>query len=537
MNRTFIKCVNALRISASRFDESGMQQRIINLKKLTTIKLSESKELVDYYDVLLFICGYPSDMETLLLAERELARMTGFLKKIKPSRKGIFNNTGLPYTKSVSRFSYDLMQWLITKSDCKLEIDGFRDELFDLNDVLKHTLPSLERSETTAGLKNFDLLDSLLVKKSNRLSFLLSELDKFSQKPFQKDHFFEGLGLYVGIYPKNKMFSRVSNRLPVSHVFYHDELLKNFDFLSLLNHPIPEVDLLTVNARCRIIETVKNAMALTDRETDPTTFLESHSLRFYELERGISVAIYGMIPERQLPLESYVGYTLFKNGFPAAYGGAWIFGARANFGINIFDSFRGGESGYMMCQLLRVYRQVFRICYFEVEPYQFGLDNPEGISSGAFWFYYRYGFRPLDKSLLKISVREWEKIKSRKGYRTNRKILVGFTESNIALNLGGKVPLKVPDVSLKVTRMIAKTYRGNRLTAELDCIDKFKTKTGYNEELNVAEKQVLQELALWAQAYLISDHEKLNLMVQMVKVKPVNLYDYQKLLVSFLEME
>ena len=32
---------------------------------------------------------------------------------------------------------------------------------------------------------------------------------------------------------------------------------------------------------------------------------------------------------------------------------------------------------------------------FVVKPYQFGKGNPEGLKSGAFWFYYRLGFRPV----------------------------------------------------------------------------------------------------------------------------------------------
>ena len=64
--------------------------------------------------------------------------------------------------------------------------------------------------------------------------------------------------------------------------------------------------------------------------------------------------------------------------------------------MNIFEPYRGGESGFMMCQVLRVYRQRFGVRFFEVDATQFGLDNPDGIASGAFWFYYRHGFRPLD---------------------------------------------------------------------------------------------------------------------------------------------
>ncbi|MEZ5067008.1 MAG: hypothetical protein R2847_00220 [Bacteroidia bacterium] len=62
------------------------------------------------------------------------------------------------------------------------------------------------------------------------------------------------------------------------------------------------------------------------------------------------------------------------------------FGRRALFGINIFDWFRGGESGYVFCQLLRVYRQYFGIDDFEVEPYQYGQDNLLESNQGHFGF-------------------------------------------------------------------------------------------------------------------------------------------------------
>lgn len=90
---------------------------------------------------------------------------------------------------------------------------------------------------------------------------------------------------------------------------------------------------------------------------------------------------------------------MFKNGLPIAYGGSWIWADQAKFGLNILEPYRGGESGYVMCQLLRVYQQVFGLKMIEVDAYQFGLDNPDGIRSGAYWFYYRYGFRSMTEAL------------------------------------------------------------------------------------------------------------------------------------------
>lgn len=187
----------------------------------------------------------------------------------------------------------------------------------------------------------------------------------------------------------------------------------------------------------------------------------------------------------------------------------------------------------MMCQLLRVFRQVFDISYFEVEPYQFGLDNPEGIASGAFWFYYRYGFRPSDKKLSTIAEVEYGKIRRSRDYRTKKEVLIRFTESTMVLQLGKKIPAKVPDISSKVIKTIQQVYNGDRLKATQESVLKFRKKSGVVERFNNSEKQVLQEVALWADAFQVNEKNKLNLLKQMIRTKPVDLYKYQQLLLLF----
>jgi hypothetical protein len=274
-------------------------------------------------------------------------------------------------------------------------------------------------------------------------------------------------------------------------------------------------------------------MVLTVRETDPATYLDPRSLRLYDLERGLSCAIFGMTPERQLPLESYVGFTLFKNGLPVSYGGSWVMGERATFGMNIFEPFRGGESGYMMCQLLRTYRQAFKARYFEVDAYQFGLDNPDGIASGAFWFYYRYGFRPLAPALQRLALQEKQRIDRQNGYRSPARTLLRFTQSNVALNFGGPVPPHLSDITTRVTRMIAADYGGDRVLAERDCIARFEQVARLVGGLNEDECRVLAEVALIWHALHVQDAQGIDLLARMVRAKPTDVWAYQDLLLRF----
>ncbi len=486
-----------------------------------------------YVETLLFISAYPSDRIQHSLAQKELKRIAAFLKRIKKPTPKIFYNSGLPFTPTITRFSHDGVKWLLSHPQCKTSLNAFVESSLELNDVLKVTLPSLEKSETSMGFGNFELMDSLGVSKQDRLRFIISELSRLDDQPYIKDHLFDRLELYVQVDPKSELFSKAFNRLPGATCYFQKELLKKFDSDELLNSPLPAPIAYEAEEKAEVIIVIKNAMAIMARETDPTTFMDESSLRMFHLDRGISIAIYSMISSRQLPLESYIGYTAFKNGYPAAYGGAWVFGERSNFGINIFESFRNGESGYIMMQLLRVYRHEFRINYFEVEPFQFGLDNPDGIESGAYWFYYRFGFRSLSTSLRLLAEKEQVKIRTKQGYRTSARTLLQFTNSSVALQLGSTIPPTVVDITSRVTKMIQQRYHGDRLRAEEDCRLKFIAKTKISPPINSAENQVLTEVSLWAEATQQNDHHKLSVLAKMVVTKPYDVMLYQALLLNY----
>jgi hypothetical protein len=286
--------------------------------------------------------------------------------------------------------------------------------------------------------------------------------------------------------------------------------------------------------RQELLKVIRNSMALTVREIDPATFLQAETIRLYDLERGLTFAIYSMIPQRQLPLETYFGFTFFQNGIPVSYGGIWAFGQMAKIGLNIFEPFRGGESGYILCQLLRVLKQALGVSYVEIEPYQFGLDNPGGITSGAFWFYYKYGFRPVDSLLKQLAKNEHHKIKTRKKYRSTAKTLLRFTESNIGINLGKRVPLNVLTVTGKVLSVIKKDWQINYFPAKLQAVNKFCNMVQLDtSKLSTVEKNVLEELAFWAMAMKINKPHQLQLMKQMVFAKTKDDYVYQQLLLDF----
>jgi hypothetical protein len=252
--------------------------------------------------------------------------------------------------------------------------------------------------------------------------------------------------------------------------------------------------------------------------------MDPSSIKLFELEHGISVCIYGMTVDHRQPIESYFGFTAFKNGYPMSYGGAWLFGKRALFGMNIFEWFRGGESAFVFAQLLRTYRQCFGIDYFEVEPYQYGKDNPEGIASGAFWFYHRFGFRLLDKKLDALCEEEMKKISGQKGYRSPKEVLKKFTKSNIGLHLSGdrQTPLSPAEMRANAASMIAERFAGNTTLAARECVKDLERAIKYKAS-GAAEKKVMTDLALFIRSsgeekHYIKKKEDVQRLIQL-KVK------------------
>lgn len=533
MANKFGSTLKKLSSIAALFDAPSNARKWELLQELSRCELKISGSLITYCDLLLFLLSMPPDEKVLKAARSEMDRMAKALAASGRRLDRALINSGLPHTAYESKFSHDLTTWLLAERSCRIEIDRFEDGTLNLNQVLAATLPAMERSATTIGHSNEELLQELGMRKGDEIPFLLDQLKKLNDRPRVKDLLYDGLGMHLKIVPKDKSFSRAYNAIHLRDPFFHDGILKEFDQRELLDRPLPKASNLAAGIKTKLIRAVKLTMVLKDRETDPVTYMDERTFRFYELERGISIAIHGMVPSRQLPLESYIGYTLFKNGYPAAYGGAWVFGERADFGINIFEPFRGGESGYLMCQLLRVFRQVFKVEHIEIEPYQFGLDNPDGIATGAFWFYHKHGFRPTDSELFKLSEKEVERRKKIKGHRTSTPTLIRFTESNMALTLSKDHRVGVYNITDKVKRLIRTTYKGDRTRAETESAKKFMERTGLRPVDGTDEIRVLQEVALWAEAFRVTDARKLELLGRMITIKPLDPFGYQELLLSY----
>jgi len=179
--------------------------------------------------------------------------------------------------------------------------------------------------------------------------------------------------------------------------------------------------------------------------------------------RGVEFVIWGLPPERRLPLLGYHAVMILKNGVPAGYAESLALFERTEVGVNLFYTFRDGESAWIYARLLCFLRQYLNVSVFSVEPYQLGSHNEEGIEAGAFWFYRKLGFHPVQPQVARIVAREERKLANRSGYRTPARILRQLAAGHL-LYEAPSVPhpsewdnFRVPNIGLAVQRRLSFT--------------------------------------------------------------------------------
>lgn len=453
--------------TANSFNELSAQQKVKLLTDCSSIKFSSANAIKHYHNSLLFTLAYPENETIRSLADTEMKRLSSFLKSTKQELKDKLILSGIANTQTDGAFSLSLVKWLLNEYGKDVQLHSFDDNGTHPKEVLKYCFPEMEfemlADEKLSAVKWVEKLSGTK-NKHRQLEWLVKHVDSMRAAELLKDQLFESLSVYVTVKGNDERFSRSFGNTQPKKIFYHTNgILKKFAEAELINKKLPKVTVLSTEQRKKIIDASRTALALLNRETDPVTYCNEDGLMYYELEHGLSIALFSMLPPRRLPLESYIGFMMFKNGYPMAYGGGWLFGHRSLLGINIFEAFRGGESAFVFAQLLRTYKNAFGAEYFEVEPYQFGKNNPEGLQSGAFWFYYRFGFRPLDPQLNQLALSEASKIANEKGYRSSIETLKKFTTGNVFVNFSNQHSALNPSLISKfISQKIALNFNGDR---------------------------------------------------------------------------
>lgn len=466
--------VEALAAAAPHYSPDERKGKLRLLDELAECPIPQPDLLLRFHETLCFLQAYPDDRAVLARVDRALAGFQARLvERLSATGRGELHDSGVAGTTLDYPFGFPMTRWLVSRFPTDVDIVWRKFEEADrMDEALSFLVAHAEDdalSEGGLGWRKW----LAVAKGGRRLSDLqvLMELVEQAQLPeATRDWLFESLELPIQW--KLRGASRTRAKLPWSRPFFHRDGVKRagFSFVREVTRQLPSIRRAPLPLAQTLIESARSALATRLRELHAFSHPNPNDVLIAELGRGLRIALIGLLSKFRLPLEGYYAFYVLKNGVPVSYGGGWQLFGSLELGLNIFESFRQGESAFIFSQVLRVYRQMLGMRTVVVDPYQLGRDNPEALRSGAFYFYHRLGFRPRDRAVLRLSERELAKIARNPSYRSPLPVLRRLAEAEMYLTLpgGSREPekrLRASQVSALVTQHIAREFAGDRRAA------------------------------------------------------------------------
>jgi len=398
--------------------------------------LPDAGSLIRLHECLLFLRAYPADALVMRLADAALA---GFAQRVAELRDlSEFEDpavSGIAGTSFSAVFSFEVARQLATRYPRQIDIDWENyDQAEKLGPVLRRFLPLVEEDWPVEAHVPFRAwVDAARPRRSTALGWLLERISSLPLNPRGQADLYESLDLLL-LWRIGPRASRSRMRLPVRKPYFHRKpLLRRAEIslaLELAGPPLPVSQLSKPEAR-KMLDLILDTSAVRYRELYGFTHPDARRVFRANAGRGVEIVFFGVPPEWRLPLRAYHAGMFFKNGVPAGYVEVLSLFERAEVGFNLYYTFREGESAWLYARLLRLFRQILRVRCFSVDPYQVGLENDEALDSGAFWFYRKLGFRPLDPAAAQLVQREEERMRRTPGYRSTRPTLQKLARSYV----------------------------------------------------------------------------------------------------------
>jgi hypothetical protein len=454
------------------------------LIRISRQKITDVPALIRFHEILLFLSAYPQSARVRQLAESQLR---SFDKRIASLREkevelSAFDDpevSGVAGTAVVDTFTYYIVRWLLHKHPSQV---GFDWDWFDDSNRLAETWPRFMPLLDEDGFveANVPYPEWLRAAKgrAKELPWLLQRFGELPKSEREIAELYESQNLFVNWKPGYRA-TRTGMRLPVSgrDVFYHRKPLIQRREISLreeLRKPAPAFERLSTKQGEAILDRAREASTLRYRELYGFTHGDPRRVLRARVGRGVDIFVMGLPTAKRLPLRAYHAALIFKNGVPVGYFEGLSLFERMESGFNLYYTFREGETAWLYARVLNIFHHLLGVSVFTLDPYQIGFENEEGIESGAFWFYRKFGFRSTNPALRKLTLQEEKKITTREKYRTSANTLRELAESSMVFELekanqGDWDRFSVRKLGIAVQRQMAKRGRDaqNFLAAEV----------------------------------------------------------------------
>lgn len=427
------------------------------LESILSDKSLSISDILKLHDTLLFFQAFPPkgiSPETL----RACFIQTEDLISHKPSLQKKLSESGLPFTSSTGIFSFDLVQWMNQEFGQEIKIESILAEEEKIIEILRIIAGPLHTEILLEGHETWKTWIKRAFPELTVLEALISLFKHSGHPQKEKNLRWNDLGINIRF--------ETGNAIPS----LWEQVFKPVSKAKPSRFPI-EIKLDEVENK-QLLSVARLTLAFYQRETEPITHCGENGVKYYDLGGNTALAVFYLQPQFRQTIDMYAGYMTFQNGRPFSYGGGWILLQNCRIGVSVFPSCRGGMSREIFTKTLGAYGKIFDVNRFTVDPYQLGKNNEDGIRSGAFWLYYKLGFRPVLPELKALAAAEAGKILGNKTYRSPAQVLRKLASHKMELaqeKRNSGIHLDATDLSVLTGLYISQAFKGNLSLGEEFC--------------------------------------------------------------------
>ena len=451
----------------STYGEPGALARPALLRVLERGSLRTAAQITALHELLCFLHAYP-DNEAVF---EQISRMLqGFSARPDLQRhRHRLVNTGIAGTDIVYPFGLSTAKWLAARCGDRLSVEW--------KDVAHpETLEGrLQLFSSWAERPVFDeppldgraWLDRLRGVATDA-AFIINRSAAMPIQGMAKDHLYDELGLTLRVSAGPSAPDRTRARIPGHRLVTQRAPLRlaRPDITAEISKPPARIRRIGERHAHVLLDLARQSMVTRARDLYTFTAANLKDACLVDCGDGLEFFCVGVEPEQRLLLDAVYGILTLRNGVPIGYALFSVLWRSSEVAYNVFESFRGGESAWVYGRLLATIRAMFAVDTFTVDPYQLGHQNDEGLESGAWWFYYKLGFRPWDPVIARRSASEAGKVAARKAYRTGPGILRRLVSANLFLQIGPSRRDVIGAIPTSAIGLAVTGYLNNRFGAD-----------------------------------------------------------------------
>jgi hypothetical protein len=443
---------------------------------LAAARLRSAEQVRRLHEVLCFLRAYPDDRRVLAAVERLLA---GFERRtdLRDCRDALAHS-GIAGTTGWFPFYWPSARWLAARWPRQLRFD--RDDA-EAEKSLARALPLLVTPLEAAAVREstsdgYAAVDRLRGRSETDAVFLVRRVAALAGDDFTREAFYDAINPSCELLPAADTPARTGEKFAAAPVVFRATPLRRGrpDLRAELQRPPRSSRRLSAAEGARLIDLARGAMAARSRDLDAFAYGNARDCRLVDDGGGLAFALNGLVRERRAPIAAIYGGLTLSNGVPLGYLQADIVGRTAALSFNTFDTFRGGEAAFCFARLLSALRHVFGVESFSIEPYQLGHGNDEGLASGAWWFYFKLGFRPRAAAACRLAAAERARLRRHPGHRSSPATLRELAAHHLFLDADARHRTPLPPLAalgLRAARLLAARHPDReqaRATVERD---------------------------------------------------------------------